>query len=76
MDVEPLEYSGHALRRMRHHRITKDEVEAIVHYPAWRRRSGHARIEHFGYSDDGRLFKIVTDRYERRVITVIHKPLR
>lgn len=76
MDVEPLEYSEHVLRRMRSSCITKDEVEAIVYYPAWRRRSRLRRIEHFGYSDDGRLFKIITDRYERRVITVVEKPLR
>jgi len=61
---------------MRSFCITKDGVEAIFHYSAWRRRSRLGRIEHFGYSDDGRLFKVVTDRYERRVITVVEKPLR
>lgn len=51
--------------------ISEDEVEGIVRYPAWRRRAAKGRIEHYGYSDDGRLFKIVTDRHETRVISVI-----
>lgn len=76
MEWDPLEYSPHARHRMRKDRITEDEVEAIVYYPAWRRRSYAGRIEHFGYSDDGRSFKIVTNAHETRVITVVEKPLR
>jgi Domain of unknown function (DUF4258) len=76
MDIPRLEYSRHARSRMRKARITEDEVEAIVYYPAWRRYSYANRIEHFGYCDDGRLVKIVTNASATRVVTVVEKPLR
>ena len=76
MEERALQYSRHARERMAARRVAQDEVEAIVWYPAWRRRSREGRIEHFGYSDDGRLFSIVTDRYEERIITVIDRSHR
>jgi hypothetical protein len=71
MDEQALQYSRHARKRMATNHVTEDEVEAIVWYPAWRRQSLRGRVEHFGYSDDGRLFSVVTDRYEELVITVV-----
>ncbi len=76
MDEWPLQYSRHARERMIEHRITQDEVEAIVRYSAWRRHSSDGKILHYGYSDDGRLFKIVTDRDEDRVVSVIDERRR
>jgi hypothetical protein len=73
MDEQPLQYSPHAREKMAAYRITEDEVEAIVWYPAWRRQSHHRRIEHYGYSDDGRLLRVVTDEHEERVITVVDR---
>ncbi len=76
MGGEPLEYSRHALRKMRTYGVTGDEVEAIVSYADWRCRSRDGRMEHYGYSENGRLFRVVTDHAERKVITVIQNPLR
>ncbi len=71
MDEQPLQYSRHARRRLVTRHITEDEIEAIVRYPGWRVRSSEGTIEHHGYSDDGRLFTIVTDWAQTRVITII-----
>ncbi len=76
MDERPLQYSRHARERMIEHHVSDDEVEAIVRYAAWRRRSSDGKVLHYGYSDDGRLFKIVTNRYEDRVVSVIDERRR
>jgi hypothetical protein len=54
---------------MRRHRISAEEVEAIVWCPSARLVTPEG-VEHYGVSDDGREFKIVTDHSEILVITV------
>jgi len=69
MDIPRLQYSRHARERMKLHRISEDEVEAIVSYPVHRRVS-HSAVEHYGYTDDGQDAKVVTNRAETFVRTV------
>jgi hypothetical protein len=54
---------------MKQHRISEDEVEAIVWYPIHRIVS-HRAVEHYGCTDDGRDAKVVTNRTETFVRTV------
>ncbi|MBV8298161.1 MAG: DUF4258 domain-containing protein [Candidatus Eremiobacteraeota bacterium] len=75
MDEDPLQYSRHARDRMREDGISEDEVEAIVWYPV-RRAVSPLAVEHYGYADDGREFKIVTNRSETIVITVVDEEAR
>ena len=69
MDVRRLKYSPHARKRLRKREITRDEVEAVVWCPTVRVAAGTS-IEHYGYSDDGREMKVVTDLAETFVITI------
>jgi Domain of unknown function (DUF4258) len=75
MDIGHLQYSRHAHRRMRKRRITEDEIEAIVWYPI-RRVVTESAVEHYGYADDGRKMKVVTDRTETYVISIIDEERR
>jgi len=70
MDEHSLQYSRHARRRMRRRRISEDDVEAIVWCPAYRVVTRSA-VEHYGYLYDGRKCKVVTNRSETIVTTVI-----
>ena len=75
--TEPdLQYCGHALARMSRAGISADEVYGIVRHPAWRRPSYAQRIEHHGYSDDGRHLRIVVEADESTVVTVVVEPFR
>jgi hypothetical protein len=69
MDIPRLQYSPHAYHRMRKRHVSEDEVEAVVWYPTARVVSGN-EIEHYGYTDDGRQLKVVTDLSETFVVTV------
>lgn len=71
MDEIVLKYSPHARHKMSRDGVLEDDVEATVQYPTERRRSYLGRILHFGYTSDGRLINVVTDRSERFVHTVI-----
>ncbi|MEA2721923.1 MAG: hypothetical protein QOJ39_3787 [Candidatus Eremiobacteraeota bacterium] len=71
MDREALEYSRHARDKMSTSGIFEDDVEGTVDWPTRRCRTYDERIEHFGYSSDGRVINVVTDQSERYVITVI-----
>jgi hypothetical protein len=75
MDIPALRYSRHAIDRMQYYRIRTDEVEAVVWYPTHRRVS-QAAVEHYGYIDDGREVKVVTNRAETFVITITLKDRR
>jgi hypothetical protein len=55
---------------MRKYRISEDDVEEIVWCPVYRVVTGVA-VEHYGYLYDGRKCKIVTNRSETIVTTVI-----
>jgi hypothetical protein len=70
MDEHPLQYSRHARRRMRRLRISEDDVEEIVWCPADRVVTGSA-VEHYGYLYDGRKCKVVTNKSETIVTTVM-----
>ena len=70
MDERFLQYSPHAFDRIVGHRVSEDEVEAIVFTPM-NRIVSHQRVEHHGYSADGRELIVVTDRSETFVITII-----
>jgi len=69
MDIPRLRYSDHARRRMRQYALSEDEIEAIVWCPASRIVT-HRGVEHYGYADDGREFKVVTNQTETKVITI------
>ena len=69
MDEHPLQYSRHARQRMRLYRISEDEVEAVVWYPI-RRGVTPSAVEHYGFVDDGRTIKVVTNRAETFVFTI------
>ncbi|HEV2642776.1 MAG TPA: DUF4258 domain-containing protein [Candidatus Elarobacter sp.] len=75
MDERPLRYSAHARERMRRYRISEDEVEAIVWYPIHRIAS-HCAVEHYGFADDGRKLKVVTNRSETLVRTITDQERR
>ena len=75
MDVPRLQYSPHARERMLLRRISEDEVEAIVWCPIHRLVS-HGAVQHFGFTDDGRAVKVVTNRAETFVRTVTDESLR
>ena len=75
MDIPTLRYSPHARRRMRKYRISEGEVEAVVWYPV-RRCVTHSAVEHFGFIDDGREIKVVTDRSETFVYTITEEERR
>ena len=75
MDACPLRYSLHARERMKQYRISEDEVEAIVWYPICRIVS-HRAVKHYGFTDDGRQAKVVTDRSETFVRTVTEEERR
>jgi arginyl-tRNA--protein-N-Asp/Glu arginylyltransferase len=55
--------------------LTEDEVEAMVWYPM-RRVLSATEVEHYGYADDGREFKVVTDRSETYVVTITEEQRR
>ena len=76
MDEKRLRYSRHARQRMRKRLLLHEEVDAIVRWPAWRRATHRDTIKHYGYSDDGRLIGVVTDRDERLVLSVIDERRR
>lgn len=75
MDIPRLRYSPHAAARMRTYRISEDEVEAVVWYPA-RRIVSRWAVEHYGYADDGRKIKVVTNRSETYVYTITDEDRR
>jgi Domain of unknown function (DUF4258) len=75
MDIPRLQYSPHAQARMRDYGLSEDEIEAIVWYPV-RRVVSPSSVEHYGFADDGRRFKVVTDRTETYVITVTEEERR
>jgi len=54
---------------MKRYRISEDEVEAIVWYPI-NRIVTHCAVEHYGFTDDGREAKVVTNRRETFVFTI------
>ena len=56
-------------------RISEDEVEAIVWYPI-RRVVSRWSVEHFGFADDGRKLKVVTNRQETFVRTITDEDRR
>jgi hypothetical protein len=60
---------------MRERRISEDEIEAIVWYPMDRIVT-HTAVEHYGFADDGRKLKVVTDRSETYVITITEEERR
>jgi hypothetical protein len=59
--------------RLRH--ISEGEVVAIVWYPVYRVASRRT-VEHYGFADDGREIKVVTDRAETYVRTVTEEERR
>jgi Domain of unknown function (DUF4258) len=69
MDIPRLRYSRHARERMEHYHISGDEVEAVVWYPT-RRDVTPSAVEHYGFVDDGRSIKVVTNRAETFVFTI------
>ncbi len=71
MDEGGLEYSPHAREKMSTDGISESDVEGTVDWPTRRNRTYYGRIQHFGYSGDGRLINVVTDKSETYVITVI-----
>ena len=75
MDTPPLRYSLHARERMKQCRISEDEVEAIVWHPICRIVT-HRAVKHYGFTDDGRPAKVVTDRSETFVKTVTEEERR
>jgi hypothetical protein len=75
MDIPRLQYSRHARERMEDYRISDDEVEAVVWYPL-RRDTTPSAIEHYGFIDDGRKIKVVTNRAETFVITITDETRR
>jgi hypothetical protein len=75
MDDAPLRYSAHARKRMVTREITEDDVEGIIAYPI-RRSVTHHKVIHTGYSGDGRLLAVVTDRTETFVFSVVDKERR
>jgi Domain of unknown function (DUF4258) len=75
MDEHPLRYSRHARERMDGHHISDDEVEAVVWYPI-RRDTTPSAVEHYGFLDDGRTIKVVTNRAETVVLTITDESRR
>lgn len=75
MDVPRLQYSRHARERMDRYHISDDEVEAVVWYPT-RRDTTRSGVEHYGFIDDGRKIKVVTNRAETFVITITDEDRR
>jgi hypothetical protein len=75
MDIPRLQYSRHARKRMENYHISGDEVEAVVWYPI-RRDVTPSAVEHFGFIDDGREIKVVTNRAETFVITITDEDRR
>jgi hypothetical protein len=54
---------------MERYHISDDEVEAVVWYPV-RRDTTPSAVEHYGFVDDGRKIKVVTNRAETFVFTI------
>jgi hypothetical protein len=75
MDVPRLQYSRHARERMDSYHISDDEIEAVVWYPT-RRDTTRRGVEHYGFIDDGRKIKVVTNRAETFVITITDEDRR
>jgi hypothetical protein len=75
MHVPGLQYSRHARERMEYYRISEDEVEAVVWYPI-RREVTHSAVKHYGFVDDGREMKVVTNRAETIVVTITDEDRR
>jgi Domain of unknown function (DUF4258) len=75
MDVPRLQYSRHARERMEYYCISEDEVEAVVWYPI-RREVTHSAVKHYGFVDDGRKIKVVTNRAETLVVTITEEDRR
>jgi hypothetical protein len=70
MDIPALRYSRHARKHLVRYHMDKDDLDAIVWYPA-RRYVTHRGIEHEGWLSDGRPVRVVTDHSERVVITIV-----
>jgi hypothetical protein len=75
MDIPRLRYSRHARERMARYHISDDEVEAVVWYPT-RRDTTPSAVEHYGFVDDGRKIKVVTNRAETFVLTITDESRR
>ena len=60
---------------MHEYHVSKDEIEAVVWCPIRRNVTPRA-VEHYGYADDGRLLKVVTDRTESYVVTITDEERR
>jgi hypothetical protein len=75
MDVPRLQYSRHARERVERYHISEDEVEAVVWYPVQRDTTPSA-VEHYGFIDDGRKIKVVTNRAETVVVTITDESRR
>lgn len=69
-------YCRHALLRMARARISSDEVQTIIEYPAWRRRSYGGRVEYHGYADNRRHLRVVLESDGCTVVTVVVEPFR
>jgi hypothetical protein len=70
VDELSLRYSAHAREHLIEYLLGEDEVEAIVWYPSRRFVTADA-VEHYGWSSDGREIRVVTDRSETFVITIV-----
>jgi hypothetical protein len=60
---------------MAYYCIWDDEVEAVVWYPI-RRDITSSAVEHYGFVEDGRKIKVVTDRAETFVFTITDEDRR
>jgi len=67
-----MQFTRHALDRMKDKGLTRGEVLAIIVRAARGRHAPVARdaIEHFGFDAKGRPFNVVTNRSRTIVITV------